>query len=169
MTANLVILALGLSLQAISQIAPDAGGTPSRLPTDRVLGDLTRIQWVNEVKLSPNGGRMIFARVKPGSTNVYGERADLYSMGLTRGRWSAPAIVDSGLPTDLQPQWLPDGRRISYLSARSGRREVWIADVLTRRSFRSRIADVPGMAVSSPNTPSRRRETGCLRTRFRRR
>jgi dipeptidyl aminopeptidase/acylaminoacyl peptidase len=134
-TANLVILALGLSIQAVSHTAPNAGRPPSRLSTDWVVGDLTGIQWVNEVRLSPNGGRMILVRVMPGSTNVYGERADLYSMDLNHGRWSAPVIVDSGLPTDLQPQWLPDGRRISYLSARSGRREVWIADVATRRTF----------------------------------
>jgi dipeptidyl aminopeptidase/acylaminoacyl peptidase len=98
------------------------GGAGSQVPSwvDRT-GRITPIDsaWrgnFTDIALSPDGGRAAVAA--PGTD---GEQ--LWVKQLPRGPLSR---LTFGGSTNTRPTWTPDGRRIAFISSRSGRRNAWI-------------------------------------------
>lgn len=111
--------------------------------------DLFRVRWLSQPRLSPDGDRAavtltwldrdrdrIVSRVSWLNTTGYGE---LQSESTTAGR-------------DHDPNWAPDGRRLAFVSDRSGRPEIWVVDT-PLRSARP-LTDSPTGASGPSWSPS---------------
>jgi Tol biopolymer transport system component len=74
-------------------------------------------------------GTWISLDVSPdGQTIVFDLLGDLYTLPITGGRATA---ITHGLAFDAQPRFSPDGKRIVFVSDRSGGDNVWLLDVAT--------------------------------------
>ena len=78
--------------------------------------DITRIRWVSDVRLSPDGERAAFV------VTTLSEERDAYLSNIwtvaTRG--GEPRRLTSGAKRDTAPRWSPDGRRLAFVSERQG-------------------------------------------------
>ncbi|HEU5217776.1 MAG TPA: amidohydrolase, partial [Gemmatimonadales bacterium] len=68
--------------------------------------------WMS-LDVSPDGQKIVFDLL-----------GDLYTLPITGG---AATRITAGLAHDMQPRWSPDGKRIVFVSDRSGDDNVWIA------------------------------------------
>jgi dipeptidyl aminopeptidase/acylaminoacyl peptidase len=77
--------------------------------------DLTRIQFVTDAQLSPDGRRVAFV-----VTSLSEERdeylSNIWIVGVEGG---APRRFTAGPRRDLEPRWSPDGTRLAFLSERA--------------------------------------------------
>jgi Tol biopolymer transport system component len=73
----------------------------------------TKGTWMS-VDVSPDGGTLVFDLL-----------GDIYTMPAAGG--AATRITD-GIAHDMQPRYSPDGRRIVFVSDRSGDENVWVAN-----------------------------------------
>jgi Tol biopolymer transport system component len=78
-------------------------------------------------RFSPDGRQLAFERLDfvNGSTYRSIWLLELDGPGVPTLLIDGPGAMDDG------PAWSPDGRRLAFLSDRSGRREVWIADLVS--------------------------------------
>lgn len=103
-----LVLALGGALQAAAQ-------STSALPMKpaRELAFTTREGTWLSPDLSPDGRQVVFELL-----------GDLYSLD-ARGGVARP--IAAGMPFDSQPVFSPDGKRIAFVSDRSGTENIWLA------------------------------------------
>ena len=101
-------------LQAQRSISTDtiAWGLPLE-PARTARFTATSGTWMS-VDVSPDGGTLVFDLL-----------GDLYTMPIAGG--TATRITD-GIAHDMQPRFSPDGRRIVFVSDRSGDDNVWLAN-----------------------------------------
>jgi len=69
--------------------------------------------WIS-LDVSPDGQRIVFDLL-----------GDLYTLPIAGGKATR---ITAGLAHDMQPRWSPDGKRIVFVSDRSGDDNLWIAD-----------------------------------------
>lgn len=69
---------------------------------------------INSYSLSPKGERALFAA-----------RGDIFTAPIEKG--GVRNLTKSSNANDKFPTWSPDGRKIAYISDRSGEDEVWVA------------------------------------------
>jgi Tol biopolymer transport system component len=82
------------------------------------------------VRISTNEGSWISVDVSPdGQTIVFDLLGDLYTIPITGG---TARQLTKGLAFDVQPRFSPDGRKVLFLSDRSGGENLWTIDVATR-------------------------------------
>ena len=93
---------------------PTLGGAPRQLPG---LGENAYFPVI-----SPARGRLVYERWLA-NVNIY--RYDLPGSPQQAG---APQKLIATTQVDFQPQISPDGRRIAFVSARSGHDEIWVCD-----------------------------------------
>jgi Tol biopolymer transport system component len=78
-----------------------------------------------KIEYSVNEGTWISLDVSPdGESIVFDLVGHLYTMGIRGG---AAKAITSGLSFDGQPRFSPDGKRLVYISDRSGSDNVWIS------------------------------------------
>ncbi len=119
-----------------------AGGTPRRLPfvgQDGTAAVLSRL---------PGGGRRLVYPRGFGDTNVW--RVETPGPGAPAAARPTHAIVSTR--NDLTPSLTPDGRRVVFLSDRSGEHEFWVSDADGSNAFQlTSMAILPGFPRWSPD------------------
>src|SRR5438034_2271639 len=113
LTATLLAVAASLS-----RLAPLAG-------QERPAEELP-LKPARAVEFTTSEGTWISLDVSPdGRTIVFELLGDLYTLPITGG---AATRITSGPGFDSQPRWSPDGKRIVFLSDRSGAENIWLCD-----------------------------------------
>ena len=113
------------ALLAVQQPPPPPPDTTKR-DTVKVKLDSLPLQMARTVSLETSEGTWISLDVSPdGKTIVFELLGDLYTIPIGGG---TAARITSGPGFDSQPRWSPDGKRILFLSDRSGAENVWLCD-----------------------------------------
>lgn len=96
---------------------PAAGGTPTLVAG---IGEN-----VHELSFARQGDRLAYAQ-SSGDFNIY--RLELTSQNGGRRGAGAPVSFIASTRIEQNPQFSPDGRRIAFMSNRSGSDEIWVCD-----------------------------------------
>ena len=95
-------------------------------PTSWTPELMMRVQRVSSVQVSPDGTRVVFAvrrAVLEDEQSEYRTHLFLANVDGTNSRH-----LTQGEKSCEEPHWSPDGRWIAFISARSGRRNLWAID-----------------------------------------
>ncbi|HEX7090124.1 MAG TPA: amidohydrolase family protein [Longimicrobiales bacterium] len=108
-----------------SAAPPPRVATPAAAdPSDQEGLPLQPARWA---RITTSRGTWISLDVSPdGQTIVFDLLGDLYTIPITGGKAKR---LTSGLAHDMQPRFSPDGRRIVFVSDRSGDDNVWLLDL----------------------------------------
>ena len=81
--------------------------------------DITRIVWVSDPQISPDGGRVAFV------ATTLSEEMDEYlsQIWLVDTAGGAPRRFTAGPKRDTQPRWSPDGGRLAFVSERETKKK----------------------------------------------
>ena len=110
-----------LALLALAPPAPAAAQAPAAQPVRRDGLPLEPARWA---RFTATKGTWISLDVSPdGQTIVFDLLGDLYTVPSTGGK---ARRLTSGLAFDAQPRFSPDGKKIVFVSDRSGGDNVWI-------------------------------------------
>ena len=113
--------ALGASLLLLAPALP-AQQEPPPLDQNRGLP----LQATRSARFTTSQGTWMSLDVSPdGRAIVFDMLGDLYTIPMAGG---TATRITSGLPHDMQPRFSPDGRRVAFISDRSGDNNLWVAD-----------------------------------------
>ncbi len=112
----LVSFVPGQPVRAQDPATPPARNAATRPPLPLVAARNARFttskgSWMS-VDVSPDGQRIVFDLL-----------GDLYTLPITGG---AATRLTQGMAFDAMPRWSPDGKRIAYISDRSGGMNLWM-------------------------------------------
>src|SRR5215510_2812814 len=104
----------------ISEACPIGMRRMTTSPRAMTPADITRIRWVSDPRISPDGRRVAFA------VTVLSEERDEYLSNIwvvdTAG--GEPRRFTAGPRRDVEPRWSPDGTRLAFLSERSPKEKL---------------------------------------------
>ena len=110
------VLAAGVGgILALGHDPAPGGGNPGSMDTAQAGLPLTPAR---VARFTATEGTWISLDVSPdGRTLVFDLLGDVYTLPIAGGRATR---LTQGLPYDAQPRWSPDGRRIAFVSDRTG-------------------------------------------------
>jgi dipeptidyl aminopeptidase/acylaminoacyl peptidase len=111
---------------AVQQPPPPPPADTTKRDTTKVKLDSLPLGMTRNVSFDASEGTWISLDVSPdGRTIVFELLGDLYTTPIGGG---TATRLTSGPAFDSQPRWSPDGKRIVFLSDRSGAENVWLCD-----------------------------------------
>jgi len=120
------MLSLLVAVTLAVQQPPPAPQDTTKRDTTKVKLDSLPLKMDRTVSFETSEGTWLSLDVSPdGKTIVFELLGDLYTMPMGGG---AATRITSGPGFDSQPRWSPDGKRIVFLSDRSGAENVWLCD-----------------------------------------
>src|SRR2546428_10357111 len=120
------MLSLLVAVSLAVQQPPPARQDTTKRDTAKTRLTALPLRMTRSVSLETSEGTWMSLDVSPdGKTIVFELLGDLYTMPITGG---AATRITSGPSFDSQPRWSPDGKRIVFLSDRSGAENVWLCD-----------------------------------------
>ena len=121
---GLALLALTLAPSLAAQ-GPRMGGGPGGPGDQKPLP----LEAKRSASFTATEGTWISLDVSPdGRTIVFDLLGDLYTMPVAGGQATA---ITHGLAFDAQPRFSPDGKRVAFVSDRTGGDNVWLLDLAT--------------------------------------
>ena len=82
--------------------------------------DITRIIWVSDPRISPDGARVAFV-----ATTLSEEQDEYLSqIWVVEVAGGPPRRFTTGPKRDTEPRWSPDGRRLAFVSEREGKKKA---------------------------------------------
>ncbi|PYO37593.1 MAG: peptidase, partial [Candidatus Rokuibacteriota bacterium] len=80
--------------------------------------DITRIIWVSDPQISPDGARVAFV-----ATTLSEEKDEYLSqIWVVDAAGGAPRRFTAGPKRDTEPRWSPDGSRLAFVSDREAKK-----------------------------------------------
>ena len=114
------------ALLSAQQPPPPPPQDTTKRDTTKVKLDSLPLKMTRNISFDASEGTWLSLDVSPdGKTIVFELLGDIYTMPVTGG---TATRVTSGPGFDSQPRWSPDGKRIVFLSDRSGAENVWLMD-----------------------------------------
>ncbi len=114
------------TLLAFQQPPPPPPQDTTKRDTTNVKLDSLPLKTTRTVSFETSEATWMSLDVSPdGKTIVFELLGDLYTMPVTGG---TATRITSGPAFDSQPRWSPDGKRIVFLTDRSGAENVWLCD-----------------------------------------
>ncbi len=122
LAATFAAAVLSTTPSLLAQAAPPAAADTSK----KNKNDELPLTTTRTVEFETSEGTWLSLDVSPdGRTIVFELLGDLYTMPAAGG---AATRLTSGPAFDSQPRWSPDGKRIVFLSDRSGAENIWLCD-----------------------------------------
>jgi dipeptidyl aminopeptidase/acylaminoacyl peptidase len=123
--ATAMLLACSMQGAGAQPVTPPDSLMPP--PGSHPLGvrDLWVLDRVSDPQPSPDGSRVAYVR-RHDDAHTNGSVSSLYVVPITGGE---PRRLTAAGAVDTHPRWAPDGRRLAFLSDRSGTTQVWCLDL----------------------------------------
>jgi len=116
-------------------------------PHPVTIEDLLGLRNGFSAEISPDGREVVFSVMEPGNPRAAKPPiANLWMASVDSG--ARPTRLTAGPQTDWSPHWASDGKRIAFLSSRSGSTHVYVISLPGRRTTPVTPADVDVLQFS---------------------
>ncbi|MBI4641156.1 MAG: S9 family peptidase [Candidatus Tectomicrobia bacterium] len=106
--------------------------------------DLLKIDIITDARISPDGQTVAYA-VQSADLDQNEYRSAIWLVPTEGG---SPRRFTFGPKQDSSPRWSPDGRRLAFISDRSGQKQIWVIEADGGEA--SRLTDLP-QGVAEPS------------------
>lgn len=98
--------------------------SPAQAPRVLTLDDIFLYRAPSDPQLSPDGTQVLYvASIRDLKENT--QNTDIWKISVAGG---APVQLTRNPKSDQSPRWSPDGKRIAFLSDRSGKNQIYLMD-----------------------------------------